>query len=272
MTPSVRECYDGLADEYHLMFAEWRAEVVRQGETLDFLIRRQVGPVAGSVLDCACGIGTQAIGLAMRGYTVHATDLSPAAVARAAREAASFGAALTFDVADFRSLEAKVIDTFDVVLCCDNTLAHLLEDADLRMAAAQMRTRLTPGGLLLASIRDYDQLVVPSAATSPPSVPGLPGMHRSQRPGRPQGTMPQVFDDADGRRIACQVWDWAPTGNLICLRNFSSGKAMAIITPLTMSPICEHSGARNSAACCRTQGSQTFTGICRRRASFINRS
>jgi glycine/sarcosine N-methyltransferase len=231
-----------------------------------------VGPVADSVLDCACGIGTQAIGLAMRGYTVHATDLSPAAVARAAREAASFGAALTFDVADFRSLEAKVIDTFDVVLCCDNTLAHLLEDADLRMAAAQMRTRLTPGGLLLASIRDYDQLVVPSAATSPPSVPGLPGMHRSQRPGRPQGTMPQVFDDADGRRIACQVWDWAPTGNLICLRNFSSGKAMAIITPLTMSPICEHSGARNSAACCRTQGSQTFTGICRRRASFINRS
>lgn len=174
MTPSVRQCYDGLANEYHLMFADWRAEVVRQGEVLDRLIRRQMGPSANTLLDCACGIGTQAIGLATRGYTVHATDLSPAAVARAAREAASFGAALTFGVADFCALDAKMIDTFDVVLCCDNTLAHLLEDADLRAATAQMQARLTPGGLLLASIRDYDQLVGPSAAASLPSAPGLP--------------------------------------------------------------------------------------------------
>jgi glycine/sarcosine N-methyltransferase len=220
MTPSVRQCYDGLADEYHLMFADWRAEVVRQGETLDLLIRRQVGPVAGSVLDCACGIGTQAIGLAMRGYTVHATDLSPAAVARAAREASSFGAALTFDVADCRALEATMSDTFDVVLCCDNTLAHLLEDTELRAAAAQMRARLTPGGLLLASIRDYDQLIGPSTATSLPSAPGLPGMYGQQRPGRPRGTMPQVFDDPNGRRIAFQVWDWASDGRSYTFTQF----------------------------------------------------
>jgi 2-polyprenyl-3-methyl-5-hydroxy-6-metoxy-1,4-benzoquinol methylase len=138
------------------MFADWRAEVVRQGEVLDHLIRRQVGPSASTVLDCTCGIGTQAIGLAMRGYTVHATDLSPVAVARAAREALSFGAALTFDVADFRTLATKQSATFDVVLCGDNTPAHLLEEADLRVATAQMRARLKPGGVLLASLRDYD--------------------------------------------------------------------------------------------------------------------
>jgi SAM-dependent methyltransferase len=103
MTPSVQRCYDGIAAEYHLMFTDWRAEVVRQGEVLDRLIRRQVGLAAHTVLDCACGIGTQAIGLAMRGYAVHATDLSPAAVARAAREAESFGVSLTCGVADFRA-------------------------------------------------------------------------------------------------------------------------------------------------------------------------
>jgi glycine/sarcosine N-methyltransferase len=220
MTPSVRQCYDGLADEHDLMFADWRAEVVKQGETLDLLIRRQVGPVAGSVLDCACGIGTQAIGLAMRGYTVHATDLSPAAVARAARDAASFGAALTLDVADFRALETTLMDTFDVVLCCDNTLAHLLADADLRVAAAQMRARHRPGGLLMASIRDYDQLFGPSAATSRPSAPGLPGLYGQQRPGRPRGTMPQVVDDANGRRIAFQVCDWASDGRSYTFTQF----------------------------------------------------
>jgi glycine/sarcosine N-methyltransferase len=212
MQPSILQFYDGLADEYHLMFADWREEVLRQGEALDLLIRRQVGPSASTVLDCACGIGTQAIGLATRGYTVSATDLSPAAVERAAKEAEFFGASLTFDVADFRALDTKMMDTFDVVLCCDNSLSHLLEDTDLRVAVAQMRARLKPGGLFLASIRDYDQLVAPQADASLPSAPGLPGMYRKQQQGRPRGTMPQVFDDAEGRRIAFQVWDWAPDG------------------------------------------------------------
>ena len=32
--------------------------------------------------------------------------------------------------------------------------------------------------------------------------------------------MPQVFDDADGRRIAFQVWDWAPTGQSYTFTQF----------------------------------------------------
>jgi glycine/sarcosine N-methyltransferase len=143
---------------------------------LDRFIRRQVGPAASTVLDCACGISTQAIGLATHGYTVHATELNPAAVARAAREALSFGASLAFGVADLLTLETQITATFDVALCCDNTLAHLLEDADLRVAVAQMRARLTPGGLLLVSLRDYDQFVGPSALTTLPSAAGLPGV------------------------------------------------------------------------------------------------
>jgi SAM-dependent methyltransferase len=194
------------------MLADWRAEVARQGETLDRLIRRQTGPSASTVLDCDGGIGTQAIGLAMRGDTVHATDLSPAAIARAAREVASFGAALTLAAADFHALETTMSDTFDVVLCCDHTLVHLLGEADLRVAAAQMWARLIPGGLWLASLRDDDQLVGPSAATSLPFAPGLPGLYGHPPPVRPRGTMPRVFDDPEERRIAFQVWDWAADG------------------------------------------------------------
>jgi glycine/sarcosine N-methyltransferase len=220
MEPSVRKCDDGLEDEYHSMFADWRVEVVRQGEMLDRRIRRQPGPLVNCVLDCTCGTGTQAIGLAMRGYTLHATDLSPAAIARAVREAASFGAALTFAVADVRALETTMSDAFDVVLCCDHTLAHLLEAAALCVAAAQMRAQLTPGGLWLASLRDDDQLVGPSAATSLPSAPGLPGLYGQPPPGRLRGTMPQVFDDPEGRRIAFQVWDWASDGRSYTFTQF----------------------------------------------------
>ena len=49
----VLQFYEGLADEYHLLFADWREEVVMQGEALDTLIRRLVGPSASTVLDCA---------------------------------------------------------------------------------------------------------------------------------------------------------------------------------------------------------------------------
>jgi SAM-dependent methyltransferase len=116
MGESVREFYDGLAGEYHLMFADWRQEIARQGEALDALIRNRSEGVTASLLDCACGIGTQAIALALKGYRVHATDFSAPAVERARREAQSFGAAITFGIADFRALDRTLTEHFDVVI------------------------------------------------------------------------------------------------------------------------------------------------------------
>src|SRR5689334_12511984 len=95
--PTVR-FYDGLAGDYHLLFEDWHEGVRRQGGVLDRLLRGLLGDRLLAVLDCCCGIGTQAIGLALSGHRVHATDLSPAAVERAAREARSFGVSITFGV------------------------------------------------------------------------------------------------------------------------------------------------------------------------------
>jgi SAM-dependent methyltransferase len=182
---SVARFYDGLADEYHLLFADWDASVRRQGEILDRLIADRLGPPPHRVLDCACGIGTQVIGLAQRGYRVHGTDISPAAVARAQREAARLGVSLTTAVADLRALDG-VDGSYDVVLACDNAVPHLLTDEDLRLAAVGMRGKLRDGGLLVISIRDYDGLIAE----------------------KPRSELPRVFDRPDGRQIAFQVWDW----------------------------------------------------------------
>ena len=194
MADSVAGFYDGLAAEYHLLFADWDASVRRQGKVLDRLIVGQVGAGVRRVLDCSCGIGTQAIGLALRGYRVHGTDISPAALALARREAARLGATLTTGVADLRALET-VSGMFDVVLSCDNAVPHLLADDDLERAAAGMHAKLRPDGLLVISMRDYDQIIAE----------------------RPRAELPRVFDRPDGRQIAFQVWDWdadAPTYTL----------------------------------------------------------
>ena len=198
MESDVLQCYEAMAGDYHLIFADWKRGVVWQGEVLDRLIRAQSVMSAVSVLDCSCGIGTQAIGLATRGYKVHATDISATSVERAEQEAASFGVSVTFGVSDFRELTARVEGEFDVVLSCDNALPHLSSDDDLLAAARNMREKLHQGGLLLASIRDYDHIL-------------------SEKPG---STLPGVFDGPTGKRIAFQVWDWSSDGKSYQLHQF----------------------------------------------------
>lgn len=190
MSGPVRAFYEDLADTYHLMFADWRASVDRQAVVLDRLLRDALGDGPHAIFDRACGIGTQAIWLARLGHHVHATDLRPAAVARAERESDALGVRATFGVADLRAPPDRVPGTFDAVIACDNALPHLLDDADLHRATAGMAAELRPGGLWLASIRDYDRLA----------------------PERPQIDAPRILDDADGRRIAFQVWDWFADG------------------------------------------------------------
>lgn len=189
-TGSTLQFYERLAERYHLIYPDWRDAIERHGAALDRLLRDLRGDPPGDVLDCSCGIGTQALGLAARGYTVHATDISAAAVARAAREAAAKGVALTTGVADMRQLAAQVPGDFDIVLSCDNSVPHLLTDEDLQQAADGFRAKLRPGGLLLISIRDYDRI----------------------RAARPISQPPRVFDDSGGRRIVFQVWDWSEDG------------------------------------------------------------
>lgn len=202
MSDDVLQFYQQLAQDYHLIYADWKKSTERHGIALDRLIRSRLGAPPLDLLDCSCGIGTQSLGLAARGYRVHATDLSPAAVDRAKQEAAVQGITLTTGVADMRRLDSQVEGTFDVVLSCDNAMPHLLDEEDLRLAAQAMRSRLRPSGLLLVSIRDYDHLILD----------------------KPRATEPQVFDDTDGRRIVFQVWDWAEnnqtyTVNLFILRD-----------------------------------------------------
>lgn len=219
MTDSVLTFYESMAHEYDSLYGDWRAEVRRQGPILGALIRARAGADARRVLDATCGIGTQAIGLALAGFSVHASDLSPAAVERALREAAAFGVSLTGGAADLRALGLAVSGQFDAVIACDNALAHLFTDADLVAAFSQVRRRLRPGGVFLASIRDYDRLLAQVAEPQVTPVQQLPGEY-DKGAGLPRATLPRVFDGAAGRRIVYQVWDWAADGKSYTIHQF----------------------------------------------------
>jgi len=198
MSDQVRGFYDDQADDYHLLFADWSVSIASQAKVLDRLIAAELGVGVRTILDCACGIGTQSIGLASRGHSLTASDISARAVRRLQTEAELRGLKIETGVADLRTLATDIPGRFEVVLACDNALPHLLSSDDLRRAIENMAAKLLPGGLLIASIRDYDTL----------------------KQERPPAQPPRVFDDPGGRRIAFQVWDWGEDGSRYDLQQF----------------------------------------------------
>jgi SAM-dependent methyltransferase len=191
----ARDFYDELAPDYDAIHSDWHASVRAQGAVLDRLIRGELGDAPQRILDCACGIGTQAIGLAVHGHDVLATDLAPVAVARARREADALGVPLATGVADFTRLAEQVEGTFACVLACDNSVAHLHGDDELARFASGVAAKLEPGGLALVSLRDYAPLVAERAGGHP------------VRAGK--GT------------ISFQIWDWDDDGAAYELAQFT---------------------------------------------------
>jgi SAM-dependent methyltransferase len=186
MAPAKDTLYDDLADHYYLMFEDWNRSIEKQAAILGPLLERYTNQATPRVLDCACGIGTQTLGLSMRGHHLVASDLSRAAIARAKREAALRQLTIPFHIADMRNLSLIREDNFDAVLVADNALPHLLLKQDRNRALREIAGKLRPGGVLLATCRDYDHLIQTRPATQPPAFYGVRG----------------------SRRIVHQVWDW----------------------------------------------------------------
>ena len=189
--------YDQLALDYHRIYPDWDASMARQGQALDAVIHAELGMDHATVLDCSCGIGTQAIALSRRGHQVTGTDISPLAVARAVREAALRGASLPAAVADMRRLPFRS-NRFDAVVSADNSLPHLLRPQDVAAALEEMRRVLRSGGLLMVSTRPYDEILKT----------------------RPTSTPPQIASSSHGRSITFQLWDWHADGAHYDLEHF----------------------------------------------------
>lgn len=180
--------YDELAAHYDQIFEDWESSIARQATALAGILERECGdrrPIR--VLDCACGIGTQSLGLAMKGFDVTGCDISIGAVQRAHSEASKRGLSVPFLVANMVQLSAIPKSSFDAVICIDNSLPHLQTDEDLLQAAQQAYGKLRLGGSFIGSIRDYDRLVVERPTTQGPSF---------------------YSDNGGRRRIVFQIWDW----------------------------------------------------------------
>jgi SAM-dependent methyltransferase len=127
----IQTFYDHMAPQYDTLFLDWKATTHEQAVILDSIFRSNGLDPSASVLDCACGIGTQAIGLARLGYPVTASDFSEGALVQAKERTGDNGVQIRFERADFCALSEVFSEVFDIVIAMDNALPHMLTAADL---------------------------------------------------------------------------------------------------------------------------------------------
>ena len=182
----IQTFYDNLATRYDKLFLDWQATTREQAELLHRLFESNGFDRTAKVLDCACGIGTQAIGLATLGYHVTASDISEGELAEAEKRASEHNVNICFHQADFRALSDVFTEKYDIIIAMDNALPHMLTSRDLGAAIKSIVNQIESNGIFVASIRDYDSLLSDKPPYSPPYI------HKTEK----------------GQRVSFQTWVW----------------------------------------------------------------
>ena len=178
--------YDNMASHYDKLFLDWKATTDEQAVLLQNIFQKLNYNQTASILDCACGIGTQSIGLAALGYNVTASDISDGEIAEAKTRASNAKVKIRFENADFCALSATFSEQFDIVIAMDNALPHMLSSEDLGKAVKSIVGQIKENGIFVGSIRDYDALLQDKPPYSPPYI------HETEK----------------GKRVSFQTWAW----------------------------------------------------------------
>ena len=93
---------------------------------------------------------------------------------------------ICFEHADFCALSEYFSRQFDVVICMDNALPHMLSEQAMETAVRSIVKQILPGGMFIASIRDYDAILRDKPPYSPPYI------HKTEK----------------GQRVSFQTWQW----------------------------------------------------------------
>lgn len=182
----IQTFYDNLASQYDKLFFDWEKTTKEQALILSRIFSDNGFDLSAQILDCACGIGTQSIGLASLGYEVTASDISDGALAEAKERALKNQVSIHFEYADFCALSETFSKQFDIVIAMDNALPHMLSKSALETAVQSITNQIVESGIFIASIRDYDALLMEKPPYSSPYI------HKSDK----------------GQRVSFQTWDW----------------------------------------------------------------
>ncbi len=172
--------YSSLADVYEFLTPE--VLLTPEGNVAAFA--QWLPDPPARVLDCACGTGWLAAGLAGAGYEVAAADISPEMVERT-RALGVPAVVRSWD-------DTPASGDFDVVLCVGNSLVHA---SDRRTGLRAMAGALRPGGTLLVTSRNWE-LEQPGGSEEVVRGGRRARVTRTWTPGRP--TLLEIMVEVEG--------------------------------------------------------------------------
>lgn len=94
--------------------------------------------------------------------------------------------ATTREQVEIRILSDTFAEKFDIVIAMDNALPHMLSSNDLEKAIKSIANQIKRNGIFVASIRDYDSLLMEKPPYSPPYINKMD----------------------KGQRVSFQTWVW----------------------------------------------------------------
>jgi 2-polyprenyl-3-methyl-5-hydroxy-6-metoxy-1,4-benzoquinol methylase len=152
MSSTVTEHYSRhLGPIYTWMVGDIDAAFARSDGELEAL--SLPSKAGGTAVDLGAGFGLHAIPLAHRGFSVVAIDgYEPLLQELIARRGSLPIRTLNTDLLDFR---AAISGSVDVIVCMGDTLTHLPHHSDVAALFVNVAASLNPGGLFVATFRDY---------------------------------------------------------------------------------------------------------------------
>lgn len=152
---AVMALYEALPDVYEWLIPYAKLTPEGSVAALDDLVRSL--PSGARVLDCSCGTGQLAVGLAELGFDVVATDASPGMVRRTRELADQRGVALRAATVAWDDLPDHFKpSSFDLVVCVGNSLCHAQGSSGRRAALTAMSLLLRPPGVLVLTSRTWE--------------------------------------------------------------------------------------------------------------------
>ncbi|HVH16027.1 MAG TPA: class I SAM-dependent methyltransferase [Candidatus Angelobacter sp.] len=149
----VAAIYDEMAPLFDYEVEDWEGAMKTYVEYIKpILVENHVK----TVLDCSCGTGIQAIGLAREGFRVTASDISEEMIRAASNNATKHGVDIEFVQSSFLELKTNFSKKFDAVISMGNAFSHMLTDQDAVKALGNMRSVLRDdNGVCLCDVWNY---------------------------------------------------------------------------------------------------------------------
>jgi ubiquinone/menaquinone biosynthesis C-methylase UbiE len=113
-----------------------------------------------SVLDCACGTGSDLLMFNSMGVDISGSDISDGMLTVAQQKIAQSGQKINLNKADFLKLGESFNNRFDAIVCLSSSICEIHSDEDVLTAIKSMEEQLNPSGIVVIDQGQSDKFMV----------------------------------------------------------------------------------------------------------------